>query len=196
MSMIIIDPEGDFDEERLLVSSKVLSLVSPVFAAMFKPQFKEGIRSHLTSDEPSIIPLPEDDAKIFILFCKVIHHRSDEIPQQLGISYFGNLAFICNKYQCTGVITNCSILWLQKLIRAVSPEDLNRLLLVAYILNLPESFSIILREIVQLQFQKPKGRSLSRLYRDWTKIKGGREMPHFSSLGDLACWRLIYVSRA
>jgi len=36
-----VDPKGDvvleLDGERLLVSSKVLILVSPVFGAMFKP---------------------------------------------------------------------------------------------------------------------------------------------------------------
>lgn len=154
-SMVIIDPEGDvaleFDEERLLVSSKVLSLVSPVFAAMFKPQFKEGIQCHLTSEEPSTIPLPEDDAKTFVLFCKIVHHRSDEIPQELDISSLENLAFICDKYHCKGAITNCSILWLQKLVEAVPRRDFNRLLLVAYILDLPESFSIISWEILKLE---------------------------------------------
>ncbi len=152
---MIIDPEGDvvleFRDEQLLVSSKVLSLVSPVFAAMFKPQFKEGIQFHLAAGEPLTVPLPEDDAKAFILLCKVVHHRSDEIPAEPDISCLENLACICDKYHCTRAIVNSCVLWLQKLIKVAPPEGLNRLLLVAYILDLPEFFSTISWEILLLQ---------------------------------------------
>jgi hypothetical protein len=51
MPKIIIDPNHDIvlrlNGDDLLVSSKVLSLSSPVFEAMFKPHFKEGIEHHL-----------------------------------------------------------------------------------------------------------------------------------------------------
>jgi hypothetical protein len=48
---VMIDPDGDVllqvgssePKAHLLVSSKVLSLASPVFAVMLSPQFKEGI---------------------------------------------------------------------------------------------------------------------------------------------------------
>lgn len=153
--MITVDPEGDvvleFKDECLLVSSKVLSLVSPVFAAMFKPQFKEGIQFRLAGGETLTVPLPEDDAKAFTLLCKVIHHRCDEIPAEPDISCLENLACICDKYHCTRAIINCCVLWLQKLIKAAPPEGLNRLLLVAYILDLPEFFSTISWEILLLQ---------------------------------------------
>src|SRR5204862_7989783 len=126
-------------------------LVSPVFAAMFKPQFQEGIRFRLGLGEPITVPLPEDDAEAFLLLCKVIHHRSDEISAEPGISCLESLACICDKYSCTRAIANCCVLWLQKLIRVAPPDDLDRLLLVAYILDLPEFFSTISWEILLLQ---------------------------------------------
>ena len=151
-STTTIDPEGDvvleFDKERLLVSSKVLSLASPVFAPMLKGPFKEGIKPKLTSNEPSAISLPGDDADAFILLCNIVHFRSEVIPQKLDISCLEKITIICDKYQCTGAVTSYSILWIQSLIRAASSKDLNKLLLVCYTLNLSESFSVISWEIL------------------------------------------------
>src|SRR5271154_4924494 len=80
-----------------LSSALALSvLILLVFAAMFNPQFKEGIRFHRTP-----APLPEDDARAFIFFFNVIHYRSDEIPQEPDISCLENLAFIYDKYYPT-----------------------------------------------------------------------------------------------
>jgi hypothetical protein len=51
MAKIIVDPDHDIvlrlNGYDLLVSSKVLSLVSLVFEAMFKPHFKEGVEHYL-----------------------------------------------------------------------------------------------------------------------------------------------------
>lgn len=154
MSMITIDPNGDIvlelSETRLLVSSKVLTLVSPVFEAMFKSHFKEGLRSR-KSEEPSTLPLTEDNAEAAILLCTIIHHRSHEIPEKPNTLCLETLAFVCNKYQCTGAIAHHGILWLQKLVRDATQEDLNRLLLFAYVLDLPEPLLNISWEILQLQ---------------------------------------------
>lgn len=63
METTIIDPHGDLilqvDNESLLVSSRVLALVSPVFEAMLKPNFKEGIAFQMGKEEPLTVPLPE-----------------------------------------------------------------------------------------------------------------------------------------
>lgn len=153
MPLITIDSKGDIvlelGKERLLVSSKALTLASPVFEAMFKPTFKEGIQSHQNSCDPSIIPLPEDDAEAFILLCKVVHHRAHEIPQEPGIPCLENLAFICDKYQCSAAVAYHGIVWLQRLLRDAGAKDLNRLLLLAYVLDLPDCFSSISWEILQ-----------------------------------------------
>lgn len=155
ISEIIIDHNGDvmleLGESHLLVSSKVLSLVSPVFAAMFKPQFKEGIQSHSSSNGPSKIPLPEDDAKAFTLLCNVIHYRVEEIPGKPDIPCIENLAIICNKYGCIRALAHSGALWLRALSKDAPYKDLSKLLLVAYILDLPDMFSRISWEVMQLQ---------------------------------------------
>src|SRR5277367_6787997 len=84
-----IDPAGDVllqvgssePKAYLLVSSKVFSLASPVFAAMLSPQFKEG--NSLSSGNGCEITLPEDDPEAMTLLCNCLHFRTDQIPTEL-----------------------------------------------------------------------------------------------------------------
>lgn len=150
-SKTIVDADGDVvlepQECRLLVSSKVLSLASPVFTAMFKLHFKEDVRFNFL--EP--IPLPEDGPNAFILFCNVLRYRSDQIPQNPDILCLENLAVICDKYHCTRPFAVYSNFWIQNLAGDASATDLYKLLLVAYILDLPDSFSMISWRILRIQ---------------------------------------------
>lgn len=152
MSPVIIDPRGDvslnIQHESLLVSSKVLSLASPVFEAMFKPHFTEGTQLQTKKDQPLTVPLSEDNVDALILLCNVVHYRSQEIPLLPGPSCLENLAVVCDKYQCTASIASHVTLWLQRELQELSSDDLNRLLLVAYVLDLPKPFSAISVEIL------------------------------------------------
>lgn len=145
METVVIDPHGDLvlqvENESLLVSSKVLALVSPVFEAMLKPSFKEGIAFQMGKGEPLPIPLPEDDMEALTIFCKVAHHKFREITQPPDPSRLEKLAYILDKYQCTAAMAAHGALWLQRETEGISPDDLGRLLLFAYVLDLPKEFS-------------------------------------------------------
>lgn len=157
MGITQIDPEGDVilevgkSKTGLLVASKVLSLASPVFEAMFKPHFKEGIQKRVRLKKPLTIPLPEDDAEAFLLFCNVIHYRSHQIHEEPSPLCLGNLALICDKYQCASPMVAYGALWLKRYLRDVSQDDLCRLLFLAYVLDLPDRFEAISREILFVQ---------------------------------------------
>ena len=77
MATTELDPQGDIvlsvGEKRLLSSSKVLSLASPVFRAMFGSQFSEGRR--LSTTQPGEIPLTDDDPEVFFYLASIFHHR-------------------------------------------------------------------------------------------------------------------------
>ncbi|EXJ71548.1 uncharacterized protein A1O5_05356 [Cladophialophora psammophila CBS 110553] len=154
MATIDIDPDGDLiveiEEQRLRISSKVISLASPVFCAMLRSGFKEGTSQATTSD-PRIIPLPEDDLEAFKLVCRVIHFQLDQIPQELKIDALEKLALVCDKYQCTIAMRHCAALWLQRLSDTFLAAELNRQLLVAYLLDLPTAFSDISWRLMQAQ---------------------------------------------
>jgi hypothetical protein len=57
---------------NLLVSSKVLSLASPVFAALLGPKFLEG--DHLRRGVSPIIELHDDDPTAMALICNILKY--------------------------------------------------------------------------------------------------------------------------
>lgn len=93
-----IDPEGDIilicGEAELQVSSKVLSLASPVFKALFSPNFAEG---QPTSNKGSRIHLHDDDAESMRFMCAVLHHKCTS-ANRIGLERLERLAVVTDKY--------------------------------------------------------------------------------------------------
>ena len=156
--VVQVDPKGDVILEltlhggmkRLLVSSKILSMVSPVFAAMFSSQFKEGL--HNTT--PGIVPtvsLPEDDAITFEIICNVVHFRHKYVSVDLPCEQLINIAVTVDKYELREAVYTYSVLWLVSAIKRCTDQPLviwSQLLFVCYVLDTPAEFAKISWEIV------------------------------------------------
>lgn len=156
--IVKIDPDGDIIFElssdqavktHLLISSKVLSLVSPVLGKMFEWEFRAQQSDNPSSKQrPSVIPLPEDDMEAFILLAKITHHKMDGVPENLELDCLIEFATLCHKYDCVKAVTHSSLLWLRVDTADYSPEDLNKLLFAAYILDIPHVFMRVSRIIL------------------------------------------------
>lgn len=152
---IKIDIEGDVILElpmipsgkmHLLVSSKVLSFVSPVLAKMFAWEFRS-----CPSDSPSkipVIPFPEDDLEVLTLLCRIAHYKIDDLPKEIPLDLLVKFATTCDKYDCVRTVSHTSFRWLKIDINDHSSVDLNRLLYCAYVLDIPEAFEDISKRIV------------------------------------------------
>ena len=131
------DPAGDIvlklgsdDEETLIrVHSKVLSLASPVFAAMLSPRFAEGQaleENKGTVDSPTAINLPDDDPEAMSLICRVLHFKDDATQ---GKSYPSKIligmAVICDKYNISRALSPWSYIWMEKFHREAKHEWLD-----------------------------------------------------------------------
>lgn len=111
--IINIDGEGDVivlcGPERMRVSSKILTLRSPVFKAMLKPGFREGntIRSQ---QYPLELSLPDDDGLLLLILFQFLHLGfSSQCPDtDLQVK----IAQLCHKYDCTVSIRPQSARWL------------------------------------------------------------------------------------
>ena len=133
---IDMDLHGDIililEQVELRVSSKVLSLASPVFKALCTPGFAEG--NTIAMGGVSCIHLPEDDTDAMIAFCSVTHFRpySNDAP----ITLLENLAIITDKYDCVSSMRSFGGLSLSDSIRKAS-GTLNdgRLLYSAYVFD-------------------------------------------------------------
>jgi hypothetical protein len=148
---IILEVRSPDGKTHLLVTSSCLALASQIFNKMLSSQFKEGVGNHSPPEHHFLIPLPEDNADALVLFCNVIHHRMHDVPRNPSLTCLKSLAVLCDKYDCAGVFAAWGELWLGTHIESATAENLNDLLFVAYVLDLPEAFKRISWEILKEQ---------------------------------------------
>ena len=154
--------KDDTTEPHLLVSSKVLSLASPVFAAMFTHGFREG--ENLSSSSPRLIPLPDDDPAALTLLCKILHFRTADIPTTLEVVALANIAILCDKYDCANCVRPWSMLWLPQLLPRAGDDGFRKLLFITYALDLPDAFSEVTLALLKNCSGLPKADAQSTGY--------------------------------
>ena len=187
-SFVSIDPDGDITLElsrsggktHLRVSSKVLSLASPVFARMFKSQFVEGLNNHQKSASPVVIPLPDDDEEAFTVICNAIHFRMGSAILNLSIACLENIAVVCNKWDFVNAISPSAEVWLFD-IDYNQLQDLPRYLIAAYLLDAPCAFGMISWSILMGQVGIPNGLPVGML----------DDFIPTNLLGTLSCWEVV-----
>ena len=148
----IIDDDGDVliqtSPKEFLVSSKILALASPVFKAMFKPNFLEGstIRSEY---HPLKLTLPDDDPDALAVLFHTLHFSSKRTFLNLGADLQLDVARLSEKYDCITSISGESGRWL----RLLSKSDQGTSILwtlstIAYLMGHTDEFSDITAKLV------------------------------------------------
>ncbi len=150
--IIDVDPAGDViltvgsetsgGQARLRVSSKVLSLASPAFAAMVSPKWSESANK-ASSSEPQYISLPEDESPPMEWICQILHFRKDILTNQ-DIPFFVGVAQLCDKYDLESPIK----IWVELCLKspktiafhARKEVDLTGLMYISSVLRNSETF--------------------------------------------------------
>ena len=175
--IVKIDPAGDVLLEvgtdpklSLLVSSKVLSVTSEVFRALFNPHFEEGTKLAAklvaldrygvhsqtfvltlsrNSGETYKLRLEDDDPAAMQKLCCLLHNQSEAQQRVSGtkISEFVEFAIVCDKYMCTDAVKVATLAWLAELQPAAGVEELQKLLVSTYFLDEPEKFLQISKQL-------------------------------------------------
>lgn len=181
-NVIEIDGDGDVVFElsspkpgdgktHLVVSSKALSLVSPVLAKIFAWETQARQDKILSASEspaplvpenrptsksrtPPVIALPEDDPETFTLLCKITHHQMSGVPATLAPNSIAMFASMCHKCDCIEAVSHSSFRWFQAIIiknltiKSHNAGDLNKVLFAAFVLDMPEAFERISAKIL------------------------------------------------
>jgi BTB/POZ domain len=141
----VIDEDGDVliqsGSKELLVSSKILSLASPVFKAMFNSRFREGSTAR-SAQNPLKLPLAEDDLEALAVLFHTLHFSTKWKSRKLGLDLQLEIAQLCDKYHCTTSIDVLSEKWL----RSVTGIDHDALSLlkastIAFLMGNAEQFA-------------------------------------------------------
>ncbi|KAJ9208080.1 hypothetical protein DTO021D3_6823 [Paecilomyces variotii] len=154
-----LDAEGDvtlvvggnsMSPRQFLVSSKILSIASPVFAKLFGPHFLEG--SQMAKHGSVTIHLDEDDAKGMGIVLGILHHQETPEIEKLSAKEIATVAICCDKYDCARVIRPWIAPWIANPSRFfgplglfVSAKQYGLALLAAHLLRASDEFSQMTR---------------------------------------------------
>ncbi|KAL7806861.1 hypothetical protein V8C44DRAFT_338495 [Trichoderma aethiopicum] len=152
-----LDPEGDATfiingsecPQEYRVSSKVLSLASPVFYKLFGPNFKEG-QEVRRGDHPRI-SLEDDDPKAMGLILSILHHKSSQVPLKMEPEALATLAIHCDKYDCNEALRPWAASWCSSSEDITAAEDFGFMLLAAYMFRSPAFSAIAARAARRLK---------------------------------------------
>ncbi|KAF2250526.1 hypothetical protein BU26DRAFT_562502 [Trematosphaeria pertusa] len=145
--VVLVPSKGNQAPGKLLVSSAFLRGASSVFDKMLDGRFAEG--QALSSANPSEIPLPDDDFGCMLLLCMIIHLQTSDIPRRLDIIPLADFAILCDKYDCVDAVRPWSRVWVLELLPKPDVAGFEKLLMVAYALDLPDEFYKVTQSLIR-----------------------------------------------
>ncbi|KAM0161538.1 hypothetical protein ACHAQE_004093 [Botrytis cinerea] len=134
----------ELKQVRMLVSSKHMSIASPVFKDMLKAGSPEGIELKKTGKVE--LSLHDDDSKAWNILLNIIHGRFRSVPLDISLSMFTQIALLCHKYQMHEVAYVFTPAWKMSAgHESVSGEDIPRWIFIAWVFNMAD----VLEEITK-----------------------------------------------
>ncbi|PLB45999.1 hypothetical protein P170DRAFT_512599 [Aspergillus steynii IBT 23096] len=142
-----VDPAGNVtlliegpSVARFLVSSKILSIASQVFAGLFHSGFSESMQMENTTCPT--ISLHEDNPEAMRVIFRALHYKDPEQGILIDAGMLATLAIHCNKYDCAKALQPWVFKWFSGLQNSTtSEEDFGYLLLAAHLFRSAEQFS-------------------------------------------------------
>ncbi len=137
-------------EIRMRVSSRHLTLASPVFERLLKGEFAESCR--LKSTGTTEVRLPEDNLQALQILLNIIHSHSRKVPREVNIDTLTQMSILIDKYglhEATAIYTD---LWFDKLKGNIPDSLTNQVmpwLCVSWVLRKPEAFKTITKIAVR-----------------------------------------------
>lgn len=151
-----LDPDGDIilviegqNAKKFLVSSKILSLASPVFSKMLSPNFHEGMQ--MTDSNCLMISLHDDDPLAMETMLKIFHYKGPNLGGPMTAERLAVLAIHCDKYDCFQALKSWIHIWFSNFGFNLTAEGYGFLMLAAHVSRGPNQFSKW-SKMVQIKF--------------------------------------------
>lgn len=150
------------DSKEMLVSSQVLSMVSPVFERMFEPGFSEGDKKR-SKDDPLLLPLDDDNSEALALLFHILHFSPRQRYNEPGVDLLLRLVQLADKYGCLDSIQDPIERWLYQLTMTkfrYDSFDLVKLVALSFLIgsgdNFRKSASILVKQFSADEIEDPR----------------------------------------
>lgn len=141
--LMVID-ESHKDKKKLLVSSNVLRLASPVFKALFSRSFSEGDR--ITTCTRPEITLKDDHPDSMRILLGAFHFKR---LAKVDAKMLAKIAILSDKYNCRRALGPWVEVWFERNMGTANAAKNNSLFLAALFFRLPISFAHLSRNILK-----------------------------------------------
>ncbi|TGO37968.1 hypothetical protein BHYA_0085g00460 [Botrytis hyacinthi] len=149
----------ELKQVRMLVSSKHMSVASPVFKAMLQTSSQEGIELKKTGKVE--LSLRDEDSKAWNILLNIIHGRFRSVPLEINLSMFTQIALLCDKYQMYEVAYAFTPTWKMSAGHdSVSGEDIPRWIFIAWTFSMKD----VLEEITKGLALNYTGNGIQKLF--------------------------------
>ncbi|KAJ8071771.1 hypothetical protein OCU04_002086 [Sclerotinia nivalis] len=143
---VSISPTPEPKKIRFVVSSRHLSLASPVFKAMLRGNFQEGVK--LKEAGKIEIPLPDDDSAAWKILLNIIHGQYMAIPLQLKLQVITQIAVLVDKYRMHEVVYLFVPTWRKAMDYPPTRwEDIISWICISWVFELREEFRELTKKV-------------------------------------------------
>lgn len=135
------DPDCSLEEVIIRVSSRHLTLASPVFHAMLHRKFSESNTLSLTGSVE--IPMPDDDPDAFLILLNILHGRIRKVPLAVDLETLTQIATLVDKYDIMEPVELFANFWFDNLKSTIPDQytdDIPSWICVSSMFNKGEEF--------------------------------------------------------
>ncbi len=142
-----------------VVSSHALCLASPVWKKIIHPPFQKlsCAESHEDGLRSKQIDLHEDNKEALLHLLNIAHLQFNKVPTQLPFKSILDIAVLCDKYDCVGLVKPWLPLWLVDEETQYKEPDHEEWLFVAWVFGREKTFIELARKLVIEVRMSPTG---------------------------------------
>lgn len=140
--------------------SSSLSLVSPVWNKFLNPPFPKLVSKEGGDDDTQHkqIDFSEDCGEALLILFRIAHCQFRKIPSTLEFKSILDVAVLCDKYDCVGLVKPWLALWLAKEKTEPGHEEW---LYIAWVFGLEKIFQTLARKLIKEIAINDKGECLT-----------------------------------
>lgn len=144
-------------------SSSSLSLVSPVWNKILNPPFPKLASKERGDDimQDNQIDFSEDCGEILLILLRITHCQFNKLPSTLGFENILDLAILCDKYDCVGLIKPWLPLWLVNEKTKSMERGHEEWLYIAWVFGRETVFQALASKLVREMTSNDEGESLT-----------------------------------